>query len=180
MIICRPTAIADLAFVLAAENDPENAPFVGQWSQERHQQAIADANEAHLIIAHSDDGRPLGYCILQGITDPHGVIQIRRLVITEKGKGYGRIVLAQIQDLAFQTYGAHRLWLDVKTNNPRAQHLYTQSGFTYEGCLRECLKTNQGYLSLKLMSMLRQEYECRFQLATTNREPLRDDPRNNL
>lgn len=161
MVTCRPTTVADLAFVLAAENHPDNAPFVGQWSREQHQQAIADVNEAHLTIIHTDDGRSLGYCILQGIADPHGVIQIRRLVITEKGKGYGRIVLAQIQHLAFQTYGAHRLWLDVKTNNPRAQHLYTQAGFTYEGCLRECLKTHQGYLSLNLMSVLRHEYEHR-------------------
>ena len=78
--------------------------------------------------------------------------------MAEKGKGYGRSALDQIKQQAFEDYSAHRLWLDVIEPNHRARKLYEQAGFVYEGTLRECHKTETGFVSLVLMSMLRSEY----------------------
>ncbi|HEY9734721.1 MAG TPA: GNAT family protein [Trichocoleus sp.] len=169
----KPTQPQDLAFVLAAENHLDNRPYIHPWSQERHLEAIHSEDEAHFLLVAEDttqDARPVGYLILQGLTSPHRSLEMRRLVVTEKGQGYGRTALRLIQAFAFETRQAHRLWLDVKVHNQRAKRLYEQAGFVLEGCLRECLKTEQGYESLYLMSQLRSEYFQ--QLPSTGSAPL--------
>ena len=60
--------------------------------------------------------------------------------------------------LAFGDLGAHRFWLDVKTHNVRAKALYDKEGFIEEGRLRECVRTDGGYESLVVMSLLESEY----------------------
>ena len=160
----RKTTIADLEYVLGAEADEENRQFIIPWTRERHLEAIAphfpEGMIAHPDIAHLivQTDTPVGFVILAGLTDPNQVIEFRRIVITDKGKGYGRGAIALVQKLAFETYNAHRLWLDVKVQNHRAQAVYEAAGFIKEGILRECLKTEDGYDSLHIMSMLRQEY----------------------
>lgn len=159
-MLLEPTRPADLAFVLAAERHPENALFIGTWSRQRHLAAIESTDEAHFVLIPSSasTAAPVGYLILQGLTSPDGALELRRIVVTEKGQGYGRAALLQLLHFAFVTCQAHRLQLDVKTHNQRAQRLYQQVGFQPEGCLRECVKTETGYESLYLMSMLAQEY----------------------
>ena len=87
------------------------------------------------------------------------MIEFRRIVITEKGSGYGTATVEMVKQLAFETYNAHRLWLDVKVQNKLAQAVYKKAGFVVEGTLRECLKVEDSYDSLIIMSMLRQEYK---------------------
>ena len=63
-------------------------------------------------------------------------LEFRRIVITDKGKGYGRESLRLIKKMAFEELSAHRLWLDVKDHNLRARHVYEAEGFMVEGVLR--------------------------------------------
>jgi RimJ/RimL family protein N-acetyltransferase len=81
-----------------------------------------------------------------------------RIVVTDKGKGYGRAAVDAIKRYTFDTLSAHRLWLDVKEHNTRARAVYEKEDFRYEGTLRECLKGPAGFESLVVMSMLEQEY----------------------
>ncbi|PSN17094.1 GNAT family N-acetyltransferase [filamentous cyanobacterium CCP5] len=157
----RPTQLADLDYVLKAENAPENAVYIRQWSRDRHQEVIDDADEAHFIL--DAGGQPVGYVILQDLLNPDQSVMLRRLVITEKGKGYGQQALALIFQQVFERHGAHRLWLDVKRDNDRAKYLYSKVGFVYEGCLRESLKTATGFDSMEIMSILQREYRQRQQ-----------------
>lgn len=60
-------------------------------------------------------------------------------------------------DHAFNELAAHRLWLDVKVANERAQRAYQRAGFVREGVLRDALLTNGNFESLIVMSMLRHE-----------------------
>ncbi|MGF1570494.1 MAG: GNAT family N-acetyltransferase [Nodosilinea sp.] len=162
-ITLQPTQATDLPFVMGAERHPSNQGYIGQWSLERHNAAIASDDEAHFILVRPADEARVGYAILVGLTEsPHNLL-LKRIVVTEKGRGYGRAALRQLKTLAFETCNAHRLWLDVKTFNPRARHLYDSEGFVLEGCLRDALKTEDGYHALYLMAMLRSEYEefCR-------------------
>ncbi|MBW4581942.1 MAG: GNAT family N-acetyltransferase [Tildeniella nuda ZEHNDER 1965/U140] len=152
----RNTEELDLDYVLRAESDDENRQYIISWSREKHLQAVRDPNIAHLIVQNETN---VGYVILAGLLDANQSIEFRRIVITEKGKGYGKATVEMIKKLAFETYRAHRLWLDVKIQNHRAQAIYSKAGFTIEGTLRECLKSGDGYESLIIMSMLQQEYE---------------------
>ena len=157
-IAVRYSEEKDLDYVLKAEKEEENARFVGQWSKEEHRASLEEKDILHILFEEKDSGKPVGYAILAGLAKSGGVIEFRRIVITEKGKGYGREALRLIKKMAFKQLGAHRLWLDVREQNSRAQHLYGSEGFVKEGMLRECVLTEEGYESLLVMSILENEY----------------------
>jgi diamine N-acetyltransferase len=162
----RLATAADLAVICQAAGHPENAPFITPWSDERYQAALTHPDEALWVVEARAE--IAGFILLAGLTSPHRSIELRRLVMIHKGQGYGRFALDWAQRQAFEGYQAHRLWLDVKTNNPGAFRLYQRMGFVLEGTLRDSLLTSDGqYLSVQLMSMLRAEYEQR-QAATTS------------
>lgn len=152
----RPTLENDLGFVLAAEQ--ASNPFVSQWTQEEHQSALSNLDIAHSII-ELNEGQPVGYLILAGLDSLHQSLELKRLVITEQGRGYGSNALRLILKHAFLECHAHRVWLDVKDYNHRAKYIYEKHGFVVEGTLRECFKTKDGFETLIVMSMLRSEYE---------------------
>ncbi|GJM72900.1 hypothetical protein HMSSN036_51160 [Paenibacillus macerans] len=93
-----------------------------------------------------------------GIESSNHNIELRRIVIVDKGKGYGKEALELVKTLVFTGLGAHRLWLDVKDFNLRAQHVYEAAGLQIEGKLRECVKAGDRYDSLFVMGMLDREY----------------------
>lgn len=154
-VTARPSTLDDLVFVMAAERAPDSAPFVLQWPREKHVEAMTDPAYAHWILEHA--GRPVGYVILMDLFNPHASLQLRRLVVTEKGRGIGRMAVRLVKAAAFERFGAHRLWLDVMEHNSRAQALYASEGFVREGTLRECLRVGDRFVSLHLMSMLNRE-----------------------
>ncbi|HZS10315.1 MAG TPA: GNAT family protein [Blastocatellia bacterium] len=155
IITLRKTEESDLDYVLTAEHSPENSAFVIRWPEERHRQALTDPDISHLIVQAETR---VGYIILAGLRDRNDSIEFRRIVITEKGKGYGRQAVGLVKRLAFEIHQANRLWLDVKEHNHRARAVYKENGFSVEGVLRQCLKTESGYESLAVMSILRDEY----------------------
>ena len=154
----RRTTEGDLDFVLAAEGAEENRRFVGQWTREQHGRSLSNSDLAHFIVEGVEDGRAVGYVIMAGLLDADRSAEFRRVVITEKGKGYGREVLRAVKRMAFEELKAHRLWLDVREHNGRARRLYESEGFVVEGMLRECVSVGGGWESLVLMSLLEQEY----------------------
>jgi len=168
-ISLRQTNEDDLDFVLGAEQSAENRAFVTVWTGERHRAAFKDEDLRHFIIESQVDGKRVGYVILAGLTNANQSIEFSRVVITEKNRGYGKQVLRQIKKLAFEELKAHRLWLDVKEHNERARHVYEAEGFTTEGVLRECLKTENGFESLVVMSMLHDEFESNLEINKTNK-----------
>jgi diamine N-acetyltransferase len=157
----RPTESCDLEFVVAAEHARENRRWIIPWSRERHEASLASPDIRHFIAERLGDRAPVGYAILAGARDDNASVELRRLVIAEKSVGSGRTVVQIIQRLAFDELGAHRLWLDVKEDNDVARRLYTSEGFVTEGVLRECVKTEDGYDSLVVMSILRGEFTQR-------------------
>jgi len=165
----RRTSENDLDFVLSAEQSAENRSFVSPWARAQHLAALASEDLSHLIIENISDGSRVGYIILAGLADANQSIEFRRIVVTEKGRGHGKEAVRMVKKLAFEELKAHRLWLDVKEHNVRAKHVYESEGFVAEGVLRECVKTEAGFESLVVMSMLRGEYGDAQQGATHDR-----------
>ena len=157
-IALRNTVSEDLTWVLEAESHPDNREYVYQWSRCRHLEAIESQDEAHYIIETVQKHERVGYIILSGLTSEHEVISFDRIVISEKGQGYGRRAIRLVKKICFETLGCHRLWLDVYDFNPQARSLYESEGFMYEGTLRDCKKRGDIYLSMDIMSMLAGEY----------------------
>ena len=160
MTIClRRTTEDDLDFVLGVEQGAANRPFVILWTLAQHRASLCSKDTAHFVIEKASERTSVGYLIVGGLADANQSVELKRLVIIEKNCGYGRAALRVVKRLAFTEWGAHRLWLDVKEQNFRARHLYESEGFVFEGVLRESNKTEAGFESLVLMSILRSEYE---------------------
>jgi RimJ/RimL family protein N-acetyltransferase len=164
LVRLRPTTASDLDFVLEAEQHSENQAYVGQWSHQQHLAALTNPDYAHLLIerASPESVNPIqavGYVIVTGLQGLDHNVNLKRLVITVKGQGYGHQVVQLVKQLAFEEWRVHRLWLDVKDYNQRARHLYATEGFVEEGMLRECLKIGDTFESLVIMSILETEYQ---------------------
>lgn len=151
----RATRDADCAFVATAEA----APFVGQWSVERHQRAIEDPGTAHWLIEAGEES--VGFAVLEGADDPDHSLRLRRIVITIPGSGYGGEAVQLLARYCFDSLAFHRFWLYVAVGNKRAYELYQRLGFVHEGIARECMREGGGYSSMYILSLLNQEYRGR-------------------
>lgn len=163
-VTLRRTEVEDLDFVLASECEPDNAKHVGRWTRDQHINSLSQKDIMHLIVEETATGNKAGYLIMAGVESPNNSIEFKRIVITEKGKGYGRETLRLAKRIAFMQLNAHRLWLDVRSNNLRAQKLYESEDFVKEGLLRECILYNGKYESLYVMSILEEDYKVYGQL----------------
>lgn len=165
----RPTMLSDLDFVVSVEQDPANRPFITPWDRTQHEGAVRIPDIRHFIVEVGDDCRRDGFVILQGCRNPHGSVELKRLVLQTKGRGHGRACVRLLKRTAFRDLRAHRFWLDVKTLNTRALGLYAGEGFVEEGRLRESVRLTvdgaDGYDSLVVMSLLDREYQARVALG---------------
>ena len=159
----RPTMTSDLDFVISVEQDAANRPFITPWERTQHESAIRFPDFRHFIVEIGSGYPSAGFVILQGCRNPHRSIELKRMVLAPKtqGQGAGRTCLRLLAQMAFRDLGAHRFWLDVKARNVRAQALYLSEGFVEEGRLRESVRTDVGYDSLIVMSMLEAEHAAR-------------------
>jgi len=156
----RQAEEADLAFIEAVERKPEYEPFILRWSLEQHLAAFHDPDTSYLIFAEKAGGAPEGYAILSGLTSPNDAVLLQRLALAEAGRGRGRACCLAVMEHVFETLGAHRFHLDLFEANDRAAHLYRACGFEDEGLLRDAVRKDGRYLSLRLMALLRPDYEA--------------------
>jgi diamine N-acetyltransferase len=161
----RPTMQSDLDYVLTLERDPENLPYITPWEKIQHEAAIRFPDFRHFIIETGPELERGGFLILIGCRNQHQSIELKRMVVQTKHRGFGRAALQVIKKIAFDDLGAHRFWLDIKKRNTRAQALYASEGFAFEGELREAVRVSDGYDSLIVMSMLQAEYARRREQA---------------
>ncbi len=158
----RPTMLSDLDFVGSVEDDPANRPFITPWERVQHEGAVRFPDFRHFIVEAGPGYPSAGFVILQGCRNPHGSVELKRLVLqaSSHDQGHGRACVRLLADIAFRDLGAHRFWLDVKSENTRALALYRSEGFVEEGRLRESVRSGSGFDSLIVMSILASEHEA--------------------
>ena len=157
-MILRKTMETDLEFVLATESGEESRRYVSQQTYEEHLEMLSNPDVLHMII--EKDTRRVGYVIMAGLKKPSRSIELKRIVIAEKGQGFGRKAIKLCKQLAFDKLNAHRLWLDLVEYNTRALNLYLSEGFVQEGVLRECDLFEGRFESMVVMSILEREYRA--------------------
>lgn len=153
----RKASLDDLEFIMRTEHHEDNKDFIIRWTLEQHKVSLEDADKQSFII-ETRTRKSVGYVIIAGLNNMNHSVELVRIVISEKGKGYGTQAIQMLQKYVFESLKAHRLWLDVKDYNQRARHIYESLGFKIEGTLRECLKNENRYDSLVIMSMLKNEF----------------------
>lgn len=123
----RQTTEQDIAFVVAAESAPECQGLVGQWPPSEHLRCLGDPTRAHLIA--EQDGHRVGFAILYDLTEAGCGTYLKRIVVTTKGQGLGRHMLALLADHARTRCRSPYLWLGVLPHNARAIRCYRAGGF---------------------------------------------------
>jgi RimJ/RimL family protein N-acetyltransferase len=161
----RPTMSSDLDYVVRLEQAPENLPFITPWERTQHEAAIRFPDFRHFIVEGGEDLAAVGFVLLIGCRNPNRALELKRMVIEAKGAGFGRAALRMAKKIAFDDLQAHRFWLDVKKRNGRAKALYDGEGFVVDGELRDAVKTEGGWESLVVMSMLQSEFAGRRSLG---------------
>lgn len=140
------------------EFEKDNNLFVHRYNKEKHIQLLSDNNCFHLSIKRLDNNNLIGHMILFGGESRDKILEFRRLTIDEKGQGIGKEAVKLLKILCFEEFKYHRLWLDVFSDNKRAIHVYESEGFILECELRDKFKTENGYRSQRIYSILEDEY----------------------
>jgi diamine N-acetyltransferase len=128
-IALRESRPEDIDFVLQLEGDPDNSPWVGSWTRERHLAASRTPEVKHWVVEALPSCRPIGYVIALDLREQELGVHIKRIVIAEKGQGFGRAAMAHAVEWATNQRQAPFVWLDVLANNLRAQAAYRAAGF---------------------------------------------------
>ena len=74
---------------------------------------------------------------------------------------YGTMALIKLMDQAFETYGLHRVWVDVPEYNEHALGMFRHLGFVLEGHLRKTHRKNNEWFDSLAMGLLTEEYSRR-------------------
>jgi RimJ/RimL family protein N-acetyltransferase len=154
-VTLRKSNEKDLNYIINEEAGAADLAYVNAWSLDAHKKAQENPLTDHMII-ESGEGETVGYLI--GNQNPDDNYELMRIVVSKKGFAYGRAAIEALIDYAF-TMSTHRFWLDVRMHNVKAIALYENMGFQTEGILREAVKLKDRYVSVKVMSILRAEYE---------------------
>ena len=115
------------------------------------------------LICLVEDERPIGEVMLTDLDYVNGSASLG-IVIGEPdewGKGYGTDAVRALVDFGFAELRLERIWLEVATDNARAERSYTKAGFTREATLRHDRWEGGRYTDGHIMSILRDEWQSR-------------------
>ncbi len=143
--------------IIRIESHKDNKDFIWIGTEEEHLAEIQDPNHFLWLFKEKDDNRIVGYGLAR-VDRKSNVFELRRIAITEKGKGYGEEAIRAILAFAFLEQNTNRFWLDVYPDNVVGIKLYEKLGLHRDGILRQNYKADRGYLDQIIYSMLRTEY----------------------
>jgi RimJ/RimL family protein N-acetyltransferase len=155
-IVLRGADRGDLDAIMALERGEGFDALVGRSSREQHEALIADPRHAYFIGERED---PVAFAILRDVDDPHGNVYLKRIAVSEPGRGLGAHFLGLLADWVFARATPHRFYLDCFDDNFRAQAMYAKLGFRRDGMLRQAYLAPDGRRrDLVLMALLRSEW----------------------
>lgn len=149
---------ADIPAIRAAETTPDARPYLTPQPVAQIAARMADPDQETLMIAR--DGVALGYMLWAGLTRADGVLELRRIAISQTGRGHGTAALRALLAQAFTERSAHKVWLDTVEDNHRGQHVYRKLGFVEEGRQREAFLNDGKRKDLILYGLLQREWDA--------------------
>lgn len=150
---------ADIPTIMALEQHPDNRSFVCQGTEEQHRREVIDPDYILLVFTSQDDDSLIGYCLVW-LNRVSNWAELRRMVITKKGQGYGREALNGLFSYLFDEILVNKVWLDVYPHNTVGITLYESVGMHCDGRLRQNFYDERlGYLDQFIYSRLKSEHE---------------------
>ncbi len=115
----------------------------------RFREIVERGEPAGLWVLEDDDGLQVGHAAVEEVTP--GVLTVGMAILPDaRGRGGGRALLAAVQEHA-RASGAHKISLEVWTDNARAIALYAAAGFQVEGLRRDHYRRRDGSLRSTLI-----------------------------
>ncbi|MFC4563135.1 ribosomal protein S18-alanine N-acetyltransferase [Nocardiopsis mangrovi] len=102
------------------------------WTEQMMRSELAE-DSRHYFVARID-GEMVGYAGLRSVP-PQGDVQTIAVAASHQGRGVGRALLTELLSRA-RTLGVEDVFLEVRSDNPRARELYRRFGFTPIGIRR--------------------------------------------
>lgn len=127
----RKAQLSDADFISKTEQNSDNSPWVANWPLFLRIMKFGDEDFLQTII-ETNDGCPVGFIIFRDMLNKSTQIELKRIAVTEKGKGYGKEALQLSWKLAFDIFKSKKLYLHTKIENIRAQNIYKHVGFIAE------------------------------------------------
>jgi len=152
---------SEIDTIIQLESHKDNRDFLWIGTFEEHQAEIKDKNHLLLVFKRKEDLFIVGYALIR-LDYKSEIFELRRIAISEKGKGYGREVMLALLKFAFEEKNTNRFWLDVYPDNIIGIKLYEGLGMHCDGVLRQNYKSDRGYLDQIIYSMLKSEYAALF------------------
>ena len=148
---------ADIETIIELEKNKDNRDFVWKGTYEEHKAEIEDKNHLLFVFREKRENVIVGFALIH-LDFESEIFELRRIVISHKGIGYGKEVMVALLKYAFEEMNINRFWLDVYPDNIIGIKLYEGLGMLREGVLRQNYKSERGYLDQIIYSMLRIEY----------------------
>jgi len=152
---------SEIDTIMEIESHKDNRNFIWIGTYEEHNAEIEDKNHLLLVFKRKRDLAIIGYALIR-LDYKSEIFELRRIAISEKGKGYGKETMLAILKYAFDERNINRFWLDVYPDNTIGIQLYESLGMHRDGVLRQNYKAERGYLDQIIYSMLRSEYNAQF------------------
>lgn len=131
VISLEATRPDEIPAIMRMESGEDAAQYVTQFSAERHERDLRDPGIVYKSV-FDDRGELIGFIIL--VLDPEpSSVELRRIVVTAKGRGYGRRTMMLAEHVCRDEIGRRRIWLDVFEFNTRAQRVYEHCGYRQFG-----------------------------------------------
>lgn len=133
--------------------------FRGTIDVQSHRKWVDSAQNIHIWAVVNGAGVHCGNTLLH-VNPRHcsGYLQIYIGEPAARGHGLGKAAMRRTLANAFTTLGLHRVWLHTFVDNPAAESLYRQLGFSHEGVERDAICVNDGFISQNRWSLLVDEW----------------------
>ena len=156
-----PAGLDDIEAIRRIEADPRYEGLVGRWTEAQHRAEMAKPSSRYFAL-RDETGEVVGFALVQGFGDSDCRLHLKRIAVSEPGRGLGSRLLEAVLDHLYVTTDTNRIDLDVFLGNDRARRAYEKSGFQVEGVLRDHHRNADGSFSSQwLMSVLRADRESR-------------------
>ena len=169
-VILRPLSVADAQDTLALRMDVEaNKAFMGyvfpvneanerRWLESLY--AEGPRRRVDFAVVERESNSFLGLIALADLDHLQRRARFGILLKRDaRGKGFAREAMEILFGYAFLQLNIARIWLEVLADNDAATKLYRRFGFVEEGTLRKHHFQDGAFKDVKVMGLLREEFE---------------------
>lgn len=136
---------------------PLNGERIDAWCE----RIMASTDSYTFVVKDEASGAYIGTCALMNVDLKNRLCELA-IVIGEPdfwGKGYGKLIMAELCRLAFEQLNVRKLYLHVFGYNQRAIKMYERFGFQLEGTFKEELYRDGAYHDILRYGLFRRDYQ---------------------